>query len=242
MHEVTRIRREARHRAASVSSVVQLTPVMRRIVFSSEEFADFESASPDDHVKIAFPQQGGPDSKPAKRDFTPRLFDKNSITIDFALHDAGPATQWANQAKVGDSLMIGGPRGSNVVPDDFDWYIFIGDETALPAIGRWVEQLRMGVPVATYIMTEGADDRQMFKTASSYRSTWLVRSNASDEATAIKSELAGFVAPPGDGFVWIGAEAAVARSCAITSSKTVSIPRRGSRPRATGSAASLMPT
>ena len=110
--------------------------------------------------------------------------------------------------------MIGGPRGSNVVPDDFDWYIFIGDETALPAIGRWVEQLRMGVPVATYIMTEGADDRQMFKTASSYRSTWLVRSNASDEATAIKSELAGFVAPPGDGFVWIGAEAAVARGFA----------------------------
>ncbi|HVK64734.1 MAG TPA: hypothetical protein VM694_09675 [Polyangium sp.] len=33
-------------------------------------------------------------------------------------------------------------RGSLVVPDDFDWYVFVSDESALPAIGRWIESLR----------------------------------------------------------------------------------------------------
>jgi NADPH-dependent ferric siderophore reductase len=34
--------------------------------------------------------------------------------------------------QVGDRLDIGGPRGSAVVPDDFDWYLLIGDEARRP--------------------------------------------------------------------------------------------------------------
>jgi NADPH-dependent ferric siderophore reductase len=54
-----------------------------------------------------------------------------TLTIDFAIHLAGPH-QWAAAAKVGDRLDIGGPRGSAVVPDDFDWYLLIGDEARCP--------------------------------------------------------------------------------------------------------------
>ena len=95
----------------------------------------------------------GPDGKPPEgverspgRDYTPRRYDagRNELVIDFALHDAGPATDWAAQAEPGQQLAVGGPRGSFVVPDDFDWYLFIGDETALPAIGRRLEELRAG--------------------------------------------------------------------------------------------------
>ena len=70
------------------------------------------------------------------RDYTPRRHDAEAGTleIDFALHEAGPATQWAEQAKVGDLLGVGGPRGSFIVPTDFDWHLLIGDDTALPAI------------------------------------------------------------------------------------------------------------
>ena len=209
MHEVTRIRREIKRRTATVSSVQQLTPVMLRIVFTSEEFNDFESAAPDDHVKMAFPQSG---TEPAKRDFTPRSFDRNSLTIDFALHDAGPAIDWAKKAKVGDSLTIGGPRGSSLVPDDFDWYLFIGDETALPAIGRWVEQLRAGVPVSTFVAIECDDDKQTFKTIADHKGVWAVRSHATDDGVALLKELARYEAPKGDGFIWIAAEASVVRT------------------------------
>ena len=209
MHEVTRIRRETKRRTATVASVEQLTPVMLRIIFTSNEFNDFESAAPDDHVKMAFPQPG---AEPAKRDFTPRSFNSESLTIDFALHDSGPAIDWAKKAKVGDSMTIGGPRGSSVVADDFDWYLFIGDETALPAIGRWVEQLRSGVPVATFVVTENAHDQQAFKTATDHKDVWVVRSKGTDDATALLKELAGYEAPKGDGFIWIAAEAAVAKT------------------------------
>src|SRR6185436_499825 len=102
--------------------------------------------------------------KPPARDFTPRRFDVASGTfvIDFALHDAGPATNWAVAAKVGDTLEIGGPRGSAVIPDDFDWYILIGDETALPAIGRRVEELRQDVPVTTIVAVASLEETQTF--------------------------------------------------------------------------------
>jgi len=85
------------------------------------------------------------------RDFTPRHFDASTrtLTLGFALHDAGPASAWAASARVGDVLGFGGPRGSRLTPDNFDWYLLVGDETALPAIGRRTEELRTGVPVLT---------------------------------------------------------------------------------------------
>ena len=114
--------------------------------------------------------------KPSMRDFTPRRFDRNSRTlcIDFALHEAGPATQWATSARVGDVLQIGGPRGSTVVPDDFDWYLLIGDETALPAIGRRVEELRAGVPVTTFVLTEAGETHD-FHTEAAWTPHWVAR-------------------------------------------------------------------
>ena len=50
-------------------------------------------------------------------------------------HDGGPATSWAKAAVPGDTLEIGGPRGPTIVANDFDWFLLVGDETALPAIG-----------------------------------------------------------------------------------------------------------
>ena len=68
------------------------------------------------------------------RDYTPRAFDQASgrLTIDFAIHGAGPVTAWALAVRVGDALNIGGPRGSTILPDDLDWLCLIWDETALP--------------------------------------------------------------------------------------------------------------
>ena len=77
------------------------------------------------------------------RDYTPRRYDLDTLEldIDFVLHGDGPASTWAEQAKPGQFLHIGGPRGSMIVPDIFDSYLLIGDETALPAIARRLEGL-----------------------------------------------------------------------------------------------------
>lgn len=209
-HQITRVRHETRRRVLTVVTRDLLTQRMLRLGFTSPGLHDFVSASHDDHIKLFFPTDG---DEMAKRDFTPRRFDSgsNTLVIDFALHEAGPATQWAASAKLGDTLEIGGPRGSSVVPDDFDWYLLIGDETALPAIGRRVEELRAGVPVATFVLG-GADEAQRFATRAIWTPHWIARDAGSDDADLLRAAIAGCQFPTGDGFVWIAGEASVARS------------------------------
>jgi NADPH-dependent ferric siderophore reductase len=204
-HQTVRVRHELKRRLLTVTSTEFVTPQMRRIGFTSPELHDFTSASFDDHIKLFFPTGG----EPAMRDFTPRRFDTatNSLTIDFALHETGPATQWATTAAVGDTLLIGGPRGSSVVPDDFDWYLLIGDETALPAIGRRVEELRENVPVTTFVV----GDAQPIDARAAWTPHWIARHGGFGDAELLHAALAGHKLPAGDGFVWIAAEASVAR-------------------------------
>lgn len=44
-----------------------------------------------------------------------------------------------------------GPRGSFVVPLEYDWHLLVGDESALPAIARRLEELPPGKPVIALI-------------------------------------------------------------------------------------------
>lgn len=231
-HQITRIRHEIRRRTLTIAAIEQLGPQMRRIHFHSEELHDFTSASADDHIKLFFP---APDSdKPQMRDYTPRRFDTSAgtLVIDFALHggvahdaDLGPATRWARSAQVGDTLEIGGPRGSAVIPDDFDWYILIGDETALPAIGRRVEELRAGVPVTTIALVDGAESEQTLTSAAALDARWVHRQEGQDDAALLKAALATITPPPGEGFIWIGAETAIAKALRAHVLDTMGHPR-----------------
>ena len=210
-HEIRRIRHESRGRSLTVTATARLTPHMLRVHLASPELADFTSAGFDDHIKLFLPGEAGP----VMRDYTPRGFDPvaRTLTLDFALHDAGPATAWALGAKVGDRLEIGGPRGSAVVPDDFDWYLLIGDETALPAIGRRLEEMRAGVPVTTIVAVDGEADIQRIETPADWRPQWIQRDReGADDGVSLGRALAAFDWAAGDGFVWIAAEARVART------------------------------
>jgi NADPH-dependent ferric siderophore reductase len=209
-HQIVRVRHETRRRSLTVTSREKVGPQMLRLGFCSPELHDFVSAAHDDHIKLFFPAVDG--SEPAKRDFTPRRFDtrSNTLLIDFALHEGGPATSWASSAKVGDTLQIGGPRGSAVVPDDFDWYLLIGDDTALPAIGRRIEELRAGVPVASFVVTEPGS-AQTLQTSADWTPHWIARQSGFGDAELLHAALAQFKFPAGEGFVWIAAEASVAR-------------------------------
>jgi NADPH-dependent ferric siderophore reductase len=218
-HGINRIRHELRRRRLTVTSTELLTPHMLRFGFTSPDLHDFISASHDDHIKLFFPADGNDadGGKAVMRDFTPRRFDRScgTLFIDFALHDAGPAMRWATSARAGDMLEIGGPKGSSVVPDDFDWYVLIGDETALPAIGRRVEELRKDVPVASFVVTEPGETHD-FDTMAAWTPRWVTRDASSDDSSLLRAALADFAWPSGEGFVWIAAEASVARDIRST--------------------------
>jgi len=215
-HQVTRLRHEIRRRTLTVQSIEALGPNMRRITFSCDDLHDFASASPDDHIKLFFAVPG--EEKPLMRDYTPRRFDTAAgvLVIDFALHEAGPATGWAIGASVGDTLAIGGPRGSAIVPDDFDWYLLIGDETALPSIGRRAEELRAGVPVFTAVVVDGPESEQVFAAKSAWQGLWAHRNGAQsggkEDAARLIAALGGIDLPTGEGFVFIAGETEMARA------------------------------
>lgn len=226
-----RVRHELKTRLVEVREVSNISPKMLRVVLGGDQLAGFVSAAHDDHVKVFFPLAGedrpmlpapGPNGpawpeglpRPPSRDYTPRRYDAaaNTLEIDFVLHGDGPAASWAAQARPGQFLGIGGPRGSFIVPDDFDWYVFAGDETALPAIGRRLEELPAGA--RTIVVAEVADigEEQRFNTSTNLDLTWLHRDGAEPgDPELLHQAIADLKLPPGDGYVWVAGEAATAK-------------------------------
>jgi NADPH-dependent ferric siderophore reductase len=227
-----RVRHETKLRLLQVREVRRLTPKMVRMVVQGDELKGFVSAAHDDHVKLFFPHPGeekpvlptpspnGPVypegvPRPAARDYTPRRYDAaaNSLTLDFVLHDAGPATAWAAQARPGHFLGVGGPRGSFIVADDFDWYLFAGDETAVPAIGRRLEELPANTRVLVVVEVADREEEQRLAGGASVELHWLHRNGAEPGTTSLLQDaLARLSLPPGEGYAWVATEAATAKA------------------------------
>ncbi len=206
---IERVRHSLRRRNLSVEAVERLTPHMLRITLSGADMADFTSVAPDDHIKIFFPGANGGE---VRRDYTPRKFnpETGTLVLDFVDHQAGPAATWAQNAKVGDRLEIGGPKGSRIIAGEVAHWLLVGDETALPAIGRWVESLPAQADVTTLVAVPGVEDQQEFATAAAHDAYWVHRpTELADQAQAIVAAL-GHVPIEVGTFVWVGAEAHVA--------------------------------
>ncbi|WP_233835855.1 siderophore-interacting protein [Paraburkholderia sp. ZP32-5] len=232
---VYRVRHPLKFRLLQVKTVHALTPHLIRVTFTGDDLHDFVSASFDDHVKVFFPEPGadkptlpqaGPDGpifpegqRPIARDFTPRRFDADAreLDIEFAMHEAGPAATWAAQAKVGQYLGIGGPRGSLVIPTGFDWHLLIGDDTALPAIARRLEELPAGARVASVIEVADPSARIDFATQAELHVVWCYRNDADAPASArgealLQAVHETWLPEHGEGYVWAAGEAATIRA------------------------------
>jgi len=193
--------------------VEPLAPQMLRIVLGGEELAGFTSLGFDDHVKVFVPGEG---AGPVARDFTPRRFDpeKSELWLDFFLHEAGPATAWAAQATPGQSIEIGGPKGSAVIEmQDIDLHVLIGDETALPAIGRRLEELPANARALALIETEHGADRPALSTRADLEVAWVSRDlEAASPAGELITALRRLHFPLDRCFAWIAHETQVARA------------------------------
>lgn len=206
-------------RLPAVVRVTRLTPRMVRVTLGGEDLAGFSYAMPEDHVKLFFPRPGeelpvmptlGPDGlqapppgspRPTFRDYTVRYWRPEALEldIDFVLHGHGPGGSWAADAAPGDRIGVLGPRGTYQNPLDFDWYLLGADETALPALGAWLERLPADVPV--HAVAEVADPGERLELAREVE--WHYRSAGGRLQDGIEK----FVAPDGDGYVWIAGEA-----------------------------------
>lgn len=228
LHTHQRLRHEVVLRMLDVLRVERLSPHMQRVTLGGPELRGFRSAAPDDHVKLFFPNRAGELVLPAlgpdgpefpagrepspMRDYTPRHHDaaRGELVIDFVLHGDGPASDWAAQAAPGQCLGAGGPRGSSLIADDFDRYVLLGDETALPAIGRWLEEMPAGTRAIALIEIPEAADRQRLPSRAGVEIHWLERDGG--RSGLLERALHELPAIEGDSFHWIAAESNRARA------------------------------
>lgn len=233
---VVRVRHPLKVRLLRVTRVESVTPHLRRIVLGGEALADFVSASFDDHIKVLFPEPGqdrpnmptiGPNgfvyaegaTRPVVRDFTPCRFDPAAceLELEFALHDAGPATAWARQAQVGQYLGIGGPRGSRVIPGGFDWHVLIGDDTALPAIARRLRELPATARAIVVVEVEDPSARIDLVATAALDAHWCYRTGSDPDSEPPLLRAVRELRWPqdqrdGEGYVWAAGESGVIRA------------------------------
>jgi len=195
VRRIQRIRHELQRRDLEVTRVERLSPGFVAVTLHGDSLATFRSDSFDDHVKLFF----GDD---AKRDYTPRSFDtaRQELTLEFALHGSGAASDWARQVSPGQRLLVGGPRGSMVIPMDYDWHLLVGDDSALPAVRRRLEELPADAQVLV-VLQAAVEDRELPAGPAHTRVQWV------DTPEALQAAVTALTLPAGEGFAWAAGEA-----------------------------------
>jgi NADPH-dependent ferric siderophore reductase len=204
-----------------------ITPHMRRLTLAGENVARFAGMDAL-HLNLMVQQPGvtqpqwphigpsgmmawdDPDERPFMRKYTVRSVDliAGVIDIDFVLHeDAGPGSRFAEAVSVGDRVGVLGPGGGGLI--EADWYLFAGDETALPAIARMLEHLP-GTAVGRVLLevADAAEIQQLEKPAA-IEIEWLLRDGRAPGTTTLLADaVRTTVFPTGDErrYVWVGCE------------------------------------
>lgn len=180
-------------RVLTVTGTEPLTPLMRRIRFRGEDLARFASLEAL-HVRLFFPPAGlaepvwpmlGEDGlvsqppaeqRPAVRKYTIREIDvaAGTLAIDFVLHgDAGPGSAFAERAAAGDRIGMAGPGGRGL--RDAERYLFLADETGLPAVARMLASLPRDAQGLAFLEVADAQEEQALAAPAGFEIRWLHR-------------------------------------------------------------------
>ncbi|WYB29341.1 SIP domain-containing protein [Streptomyces sp. SM1P] len=222
-------------RELTVLRVADVTPGMRRVTLGGEQLRAFHrdgldlpalrSEGFDDHVKFFFADGDAPpvlpgqnvssldwpaDARPIAKDYTPVRYDPEAgeIDFDFVRHEGGVASSWAQAVQPGEVTWIAGPKMSHGHPEGVDWLLVIGDETALPAIGRWLAEMPAGTRAKVFIEVGEESHRQDLPTEADATITWLSRDGAPAGTTdLLERAVRSMEWLPGEAYVWAAGEA-----------------------------------
>ncbi|MFJ9572930.1 SIP domain-containing protein [Streptomyces bacillaris] len=222
-------------RELTVLRVADVTPGMRRVTLGGPQLHAFHrdgldlpalrTEGFDDHVKFFFAEGDEPpvlpgqnvsslewpvDARPLAKDYTPVRYDPGAgeIHFDFVRHEGGVASSWAQRVKPGEVTWIAGPKMSHGHPEDVDWLLVVGDETALPAIARWLAEMPAGTRARVFIEVAEESHRQELPTDADAVVTWLSRDGAPAGTTdLLEQAVQSMEWLPGSVYVWAAGEA-----------------------------------
>lgn len=220
--------------AATVADVRRLSPHFVRVSFTGEDLDVFGTAGLDQRIKLILPLADGTISDIGQHDharidagdwyaiwrdlpaatrsplrtYTVRRVDPTArlVVVDFVVHhDAGPAGAWAENASVGQEIVIVGPdQRSDGYRLGLDWHpgtarrvLLAGDETAAPAISGILESLDPAYDVDAFIEVPTSADRLALDLPGSFRVTWIAR-DARDHGSALTEAVTAWSASSGD--------------------------------------------
>lgn len=134
------------------------------------------------------------------------------IDMWFVIHEAyGRVSNWAGQAKPGDSVAMWGPRFAFKPPPGTSSYLLLGDETAYPAIGAIIEALPSKAAVTAILESNG--DIVRLRDEPHWNIHWIERKTSDSSDQAILRALRQLPSEIVDGcYIFGAAEAAQMRS------------------------------
>ena len=193
----------------------RITPNMQRITFGGAGLSGFPEDIASAYLKVSFPSKGSaadrlPDRESAAvRSYTVRSYDSSTgeLEMDFVVHhDAGPASAWAEQASPGDKLSAGGPGPKKLLTLAGDWYLVVGDMSALPAIGANLAHLPQDA--IGYALIEILDDadRQDLAVPANLDVIWLVNPDPTRSVEVVTSAVRSLRWLDGQCEAWVAGE------------------------------------
>ncbi len=152
-----------------------LSPHLVRVTLGGAAFAQFQDRpETDKYVKLKFTASDG---LPVTRTYTVRSVDATAATldIDFVVHgDEGLAGPWAAAAKPGDRISFMGPGGGYAPDATAGRHLFVGDLSAVPAIGAALEALPVDAIGHALLQIDASDAEIVLAAPSGVVITWIV--------------------------------------------------------------------
>ena len=197
-------------RMMTVLARSELTPSMIRVTLGGEGLVDYPANQQGGYIKLMFPPAPGK-AKPTLRTYTIRAQREGEIDVDFALHGvdngvSGPATNWAVNANVGETIEVGGPGAAKPLPQGFDFYLVAGDMTAIPAISVNLEALDRSARGLAVIEIQREEDRIAIDAPAGVEIRWLVNPHPGDHPELLVDALRAFGWPEGRVYGWAASE------------------------------------
>lgn len=214
----------------------QVTPRMVRLVLGGDEVAALEPRTPDEHVKIIFPDADGgvrlptvgekgldwPRPFPETREYTIRRIDHaaGEVWIDFVVHEGGLASDWAQRVEPGTDVWITGPRPTYLLPDAFGHHVLLADHTALPAVARWLEELGPMTSAQVAVAVPGAADEQQLAVGERVDLTWFHEDDPNYDLGTLGRHLESLALPADvPTYLWAAGEASVLKPVRVWARK-----------------------
>ncbi|MCM2504631.1 siderophore-interacting protein [Aureimonas altamirensis] len=213
-------------RVMQVVSSRRITPHMQRLTLSGQDIGRFAAGGL--HIRLVFPPRGrvpvwpvmGEDGMPVwpqgedrlvLRVYTIRAIDvaAGTLDVDMVLHPGAdtPGASFAETAEPGDLVGMTGP-GGGFLPQARR-ILLLGDETALPAMARILENAAPDASATAFIEVDGPAEEQPIAAACKADIRYLHRLGAPAGTTRLLQDALESVAADGiadDLYIWAGCE------------------------------------